>query len=81
MRILLIEDEKRITDFIARGLEEIGYSVDTAANGQAGLSRLSDVVYDLIVLDLMLPDMDGLSVLEKIRNREARQPVLILSAR
>lgn len=81
MRILLIEDEKRIADFIARGLEEIGYSVDTAANGQAGLSRLSDVVYDLIVLDLMLPDMDGLSVLDKIRNREARQPVLVLSAR
>jgi len=81
MRILLIEDEKRITDFIARGLEEIGYSVDTAANGQAGLSRLSDVVYDLIILDLMLPDTDGLSVLEKIRNRGAGQPVLILSAR
>ncbi len=81
MRILLIEDEKRITDFIARGLQEVGYLVDTAANGQAGLSRLSDVVYDLIILDLMLPDMDGLSVLEKIRNREARQPVLILSAR
>jgi DNA-binding response OmpR family regulator len=81
MRILLIEDEKRIADFIARGLEEIGYSVDTAANGQAGLSRLSDVVYDLIILDLMLPDTDGLGVLDKIRTREARQPVLILSAR
>jgi two-component system copper resistance phosphate regulon response regulator CusR len=81
MRILLIEDEKRIADFIARGLEEVGYSVDAAANGQAGLSRLSDVVYDLIILDLMLPDMDGLSVLEKIRNRETSQPVLILSAR
>ena len=81
MRILLIEDEKRIADFVARGLEEVGYSVDTAANGQAGLFRLSDVVYDLIILDLMLPDMDGLGVLEKIRTREARQPVLILSAR
>jgi heavy metal response regulator len=81
MRILLIEDEKRIADFVARGLEEVGYSVDTAANGQAGVSRLSDAVYDLIILDLMLPDMDGLGVLEKIRNREANQPVLILSAR
>jgi len=81
MRILLIEDEKRIADFIARGLEGIGYSVDTAANGQAGLSRLSDLVYDLIILDLMLPDMDGLGVLEKIRNRKSSQPVLILSAR
>ena len=55
--------------------------MDTAANGQAGLSRLADVVYDLIILDLMLPDMDGLSVLDKIRNRGASQPVLILSAR
>jgi heavy metal response regulator len=81
MRILLIEDEKRIADFIARGLEETGYSVDLAVNGQAGLSKLSDVVYDLIILDLMLPDIDGLVVLGKIRNRKASQPVLILSAR
>jgi heavy metal response regulator len=81
MRILLIEDEKRIADFIARGLEEIGYTVDTAVNGQAGLSQLSDVVYDLIILDLMLPDMDGFVVLGKIRNRKTNPPILILSAR
>jgi DNA-binding response OmpR family regulator len=81
MRILLIEDEKRIADFIARGLEEVGYTVDTAVNGQAGLSQLSDVVYDLIILDLMLPDMDGLAVLGKIRNRKTNPPILILSAR
>jgi two-component system copper resistance phosphate regulon response regulator CusR len=81
MRILLIEDEKRIADFIARGLEGSGYSVDIAENGQQALDRVADTVHDLVILDLMLPDMDGLLVLEKIRNRKVTQPVLILSAR
>jgi DNA-binding response OmpR family regulator len=81
MRILLIEDEKRIADFIARGLEGSGYSADVAENGQQALERIADTVYDLLILDLMLPDMDGLLVLEKIRNRKVTQPVLILSAR
>jgi heavy metal response regulator len=81
MRILLIEDEKRIADFVARGLEGSGFSVDIAENGQQALARIPEAVYDLIILDLMLPDMDGLLVLEKIRNRKVSQPLLILSAR
>ncbi len=81
MRILLIEDEKRIADFVARGLEGSGFSADVAENGQEALDRLASTVYDLVILDLMLPDMDGLVVLEKIRNRKVTQPVLILSAR
>jgi heavy metal response regulator len=81
MRILLIEDEKRIADFIARGLEGSGYSVDIAENGQQALTRAGEAAYDLLILDLMLPDMDGLLVLEKVRNRKGNQPVLILSAR
>jgi two-component system copper resistance phosphate regulon response regulator CusR len=81
MRILLIEDETRIADFIARGLEESGYSVDKAGAGQAGLAMIAEASYELVILDLMLPDLDGLGVLEKIRNRKSAQPVLILSAR
>lgn len=81
MRILLVEDEKRIADFVARGLEGSGYSVDVAENGEQALAKVSEAAYELIILDLMLPDIDGLVVLEKVRNRKASQPVLILSAR
>lgn len=80
MRILVIEDEKRIADFVARGLESAGYQVDSAAEGATGLEILHKSEYDLVVLDLMLPDIDGLKVLEKIRNRKTSPPVLILSA-
>src|SRR6185503_6830453 len=81
MRILVVEDEKRIADFLCRGLEGAGYAVDAAANGASAIERIHSTDYDLIVLDLMLPDMDGLQVLEKVRNRKAGPPVLILSAR
>lgn len=81
MHILLIEDEKRIADFVARGLEGSGFSVDIAENGDRALAQLSGAAYDLLILDLMLPDVDGLTLLQKIRNRKVAQPVLILSAR
>ena len=81
MRILVVEDEKRIADFLCRGLEGAGYAVDAAPTGAAALDLIHTANYDLVVLDLMLPDMDGLLVLEKIRNRKGGPPVLILSAR
>jgi heavy metal response regulator len=81
MRILVVEDEKRIADFVQRGLESAGYEVDLAHDGQTALGRIHETDYDLMILDLMLPDMDGLSVLEKTRNRKVSPPVLILSAR
>src|SRR5450631_2239220 len=81
MRILVVEDEKRIADFLCRGLQGAGYAVNAAGTGTAALENVHSTDYDLVILDLMLPDMDGLQVLEKIRNKKAGPPVLILSAR
>lgn len=81
MRILFVEDEKRIADFVGRGLESAGYAVDVAGDGQTALHMVHATEYDLIILDMMLPDIDGLKVLEKIRNRKVSPPVLVLSAR
>jgi DNA-binding response OmpR family regulator len=80
-RVLVVEDEKRIADFISRGLESAGYQVATVHDGAAAVESIHEIEYDLIVLDLGLPDMDGLKVLEKIRNRQTTPSVLILSAR
>jgi two-component system copper resistance phosphate regulon response regulator CusR len=81
MRILVIEDEKRIADFLSRGLESGGYSVDVAGDGATALEMVHATEYDLIILDLGLPDMDGMAVLKKVRTRKTSPPVLILSAR
>jgi heavy metal response regulator len=81
MRILVVEDEARIADFVQRGLESSGYTVDVASTGRAGLAKLHELDYSLLILDLMLPDTDGLSLLEKVKNRKICPPVLILSAR
>src|SRR5450755_2441470 len=81
MRILVVEDEKRIADFLSRGLESAGYAVDVANDGATAINMVHSTEYDLAILDLGLPDMDGLAVLKKIRNRKSSPPVLILSAR
>ena len=81
MRVLVVEDEKRIQDFLSRGLESAGYAVDVAGDGATAAEFVHATEYDLVILDLMLPDMDGLEVLKKIRNRKSSPPVLILSAR
>ena len=81
MRILVVEDEKRIADFLGRGLESAGYAVDLAGDGATAMDLVYAADYDLIVLDLMLPDTDGLTLLGKIRGRKSSPPVLILSAR
>lgn len=78
---MVVEDEKRIADFLSRGLESAGYAVDLTASGQQALELIQSADYDLIILDLMLPDMDGLDVLARIRNRKVSPPVMILSAR
>ncbi|MBZ5635411.1 MAG: response regulator transcription factor [Acidobacteriia bacterium] len=81
MRILVVEDEGRIADFLSRGLVSAGYAVDVAATGGSAIDMIHSTDYDLVILDLGLPDVDGLTVLQKIRNRKVSPPVLILSAR
>jgi two-component system copper resistance phosphate regulon response regulator CusR len=81
MRILVIEDEPRILSFLTLGLEAEGFVVDGAADGAAGLARALSEPYELVVLDLRLPDLDGLDLLRELHARRPRLPVLILSAR
>jgi two-component system copper resistance phosphate regulon response regulator CusR len=81
MRILVIEDEPRILDFLRLGLEAEGFVVDAADDGAAGLRRALDGSYELVILDLLLPRLDGLRVLSELRQARADVPVLILSAR
>ncbi|HSU30401.1 MAG TPA: response regulator transcription factor [Bryobacteraceae bacterium] len=81
MRVLVVEDEKRIADFLSRGLQSAGYTVDVANTGTQAVDLVHTNEFDLVVLDLGLPDMDGLQVLQKIKNRKTIPPVLILSAR
>ena len=81
MRILVIEDEPRILGFLKLGLEAEGFSVDCAEDGAAGLARARDERYELVVLDLQLPRLDGLQLLEELRQARPALPVLILSAR
>lgn len=81
MRILLVEDEKMLSDVVAKGLRNAGYAVDTAYDGEEALFQYEVNGYDLIVLDLNLPKVDGLDVLRKIRETDGEIKVLILSAR
>jgi two-component system, OmpR family, copper resistance phosphate regulon response regulator CusR len=81
MRILVIEDEPRILGFLVRGLEGEGFSVDAARNGGEGLKRARRDKYDLVLLDLLLPGLDGLSVLNELNHARPELPVVIVSAR
>jgi heavy metal response regulator len=81
MRLLIIEDEKKVARFIKKGLEEEGYAVDLAFDGEEGLAMVLDQVHDLIILDIALPKIDGLQVLKKMRERNIRTPVLLLTVR
>ena len=81
MHILVIEDEPRIRAFLGRALEAEGFSVDGAADGLEGLRRALEVPYDLIVLDLLLPRVDGLTVLRELTRRTPSTPVVVVSAR
>jgi two-component system OmpR family response regulator len=81
MRILLIEDDVKIASFIEKGLKEAGFIVDRCGDGQSGLDRALAGSHDAAVVDIMLPHLDGLTVIETMRSKDVDTPVLILSAR
>ena len=81
MKILIIEDDKDITSFVTKGLHEAGYVVDTASDGEDGYIKLRTNYYDAAVVDIMLPGMDGLTIIEKIRAKKINTPIIILSAK
>jgi DNA-binding response OmpR family regulator len=81
MKILVVEDEKKIAGFIKRGLEEDGYEVTVACDGAEGASHACEGSYNLVILDMMLPKKDGMTVVRELRETGSRVPVLMLTAR
>ena len=81
MHILIVEDEVMIAEYLAKGLSESGYSTAIAENGVLALACLQQQSFDLVLLDVMLPDLDGWQVLQSLRNRGLQMPVLYLTAR
>jgi len=81
MRILLVEDDRNLRNFLRKAFREEGYAVDYAESGDRGFERALDVEYDCIVLDLMLPGIDGFEVIARLRERGMVAPILVLTAR
>lgn len=81
MRILLIEDDRDLVRILKKGLEEEGYSIDTSFDGIEGLYMAEEIPYDVIILDLMIPGLDGISLLSKLRGKGNTTPVMILTAK
>lgn len=81
MRILVVEDDKKIASFVVKGLKEAGFAVDHEDNGDDGLQLALNKPYDCAVIDLMLPKLDGLRIIERLRAQKILTPVLILSAK
>lgn len=80
-RILVIDDDPAVTSLLKRGLSYEGFAVETAASGEAGLARARHYAPDLIILDIMMPGLDGLEVLQRVRAADAKLPVLFLTAK
>ena len=81
MRALVIEDDAKIASFVVNGLRQNGFAVDHASDGERGFALAGTVNYDAVVLDIMLPKLDGLSLLRQLRQKKIQTPVLILSAK
>ena len=81
MRVLIVEDDQKIASFITKGLKEAGYATDHVTSAEEGFSMTAQSPYDAAIVDIMLPQMDGLTLIEKLREAHIRTPVLILSAK
>jgi two-component system OmpR family response regulator len=81
MRVLVVEDDKKIASFVVNGLKQSGFAVDHCGNGEDGLEMAQSVPYDCAVIDIMLPKLDGLTLVQKLRREGKHLPVLILSAK
>ncbi|MGO9611289.1 MAG: response regulator transcription factor, partial [Verrucomicrobiia bacterium] len=81
MRLLLIEDERKVADAIVRGLRAERFAVDVTSDGDSGWEMASNIDYDLIILDLMLPGLNGTELLRRLRRKGSKAPVLVLTAR
>lgn len=81
MRILVVEDDKKIASFIVKGLKQNGFAVDHSADGEEGLILASATQYDAAVVDIMLPKLDGISLVQALRKKDVRTPVIFLSAK
>jgi two-component system OmpR family response regulator len=81
MRLLLVEDDKKLASFVTKGLREAGFAVDHCADGEEGLIMATGNDYDAAIIDVMLPGVDGLSIVQQMRERRSIAPVLILSAK
>jgi two-component system OmpR family response regulator len=81
MKVLIVEDNPKLSSFLSRALTEEGYVAETVVDGETALSRVAQMSYDLIILDWMLPGMDGVSVCQKLRSQGSPVPILMLTAR
>ena len=81
MRLLLVEDDRKIASFISKGFKEAGFAMDQAENGIDGLHLAISEPYDAAIIDIMLPGMDGLSLIEELRQKKINTPIIVLSAK
>jgi two-component system, OmpR family, response regulator len=81
MRILFVEDDQKIASFVEKGLKEVGFAADHAKDGEDGLHLALTEPYDALIIDIMLPKLDGLTLIENLRSRHINTPVIILSAK
>ena len=81
MRVLVVEDDAKIASFVTRGLKQAGYAVDHASDGEAGLALAESTDYDAAIIDVMLPKLDGISLVRRLRLSRRLTPILFLSAK